>query len=66
MVEYNSVERFIKFKMSESYIMTIRSEDPLHFDTSSSISKLPPEMFTSHIFPYLTASELFQSRAVCR
>lgn len=52
--------------MSDSYFMTIKSEDPFHFDTISQFSKIPPEMFTNHIFPYLTASELFMCRSVCK
>ncbi len=46
--------------------MTIKSEDPLHFDTVSQLRKIPPELYTNHIFPYLTASELFKCRSVCK
>jgi hypothetical protein len=65
-VEYNQTERFLKFKMSDSYYMTIKSEDPYHFDNVSQFRKVPQETFVSHIFPYLTASELFMCRSVCR
>jgi hypothetical protein len=60
------VDRFVKFKMSDSYMMTIKSEDPFNFDTASQLSALPPEMYTNHIFPYLSASELFRMRGVCK
>jgi hypothetical protein len=52
--------------MSDSYMMTIKSEDPFNFDTASQLSALPPEMYTNHIFPYLSASELFRMRGVCK
>jgi hypothetical protein len=46
--------------------MTIKSDDPFHFDTVSQFGKIPSELYTNHIFPYLTASELFKCRSVCK
>lgn len=66
MLEYNSSERYIKFKMSHHYIMTIRNDDPLYFDRQSQLRRVPPELFVQHVFPFLTASELFGVRGVCK
>jgi hypothetical protein len=38
----------------------------MHFDKTSLLSKVPTEIFVNHIFPYLSASELFKVRSVCK
>lgn len=65
-LEYSSAERFIKFKMSKHYIMTIKNEDPASYDLSSRVSKVPASLYVNHVFPYLTAWELFRARSVCK
>jgi hypothetical protein len=52
--------------MSQNYNMTIKNEDPLYFDRISSLSKVPTDLYVNHIFPYLTAAELFSVRSVCK
>ena len=46
--------------------MKIRNEDPLYFDRDSALAALPADLFVNHIFPYLSASELFRVRSVCK
>ena len=46
--------------------MTIQNNDAVSYDLTSRMSKVPPALFTSHIFPYLTAWELFRVRQVCK
>ena len=65
-LEYNTSERYIKFKMSKNYVMTIKNEDPVSYDLTSIVAKVPSNLFVHHIFPYLTARELFQARGVCK
>lgn len=65
-LEYNAIERFIKFKMTRNYIMTIKNDDPVQYDLTSQLSKVPSSLYIKHIFPYLTAWELFRARAVCK
>lgn len=65
-LEYNTSERYIKFKMSKNYVMTIKNDDPVAYDLASSVSRVPGNLFVHHILPYLTASELFGVRAVCK
>ena len=65
-LEYNSNERYVKFKMSKNYIMTIKNDDPVSYDLNSTLARVPSSIFTNHIFPYLTALELFQARQVCK
>ena len=65
-LEYNASERFIKFKMSKNYVMTIKNDDPVSYDTTSNLRKVPSSLFISHVFPYLTATELFKARSVCK
>jgi hypothetical protein len=52
--------------MTRNYIMTIKNDDPVQFDYTSKLSKVPASLFTRHIFPYLTAWELFRARSVCK
>ncbi len=52
--------------MTKNYIMTIKNEDQVSYDLTSRISKVPACVFVNHIFPYLTAWELFRARSVCR
>ena len=52
--------------MSRNYIMTIKNNDSVSYDLTSSLRNVPPAMFTNHIFPYLTALELFRVRQVCK
>ena len=66
MLEHSTADRCIKFKMSDNYNITIQSQDPLFHDTTSALRKVPSDLFIQHIFPYLTASELFQVRGVCK
>ena len=54
-LEYNAIERFIKFKMTKSYTMTIKNDDPVQFDLTSQLARVPSSTFVHHIFPYLTA-----------
>jgi hypothetical protein len=42
--------------MSKNYIMTIKNDDPVNYDLTSSIRKIPSEMYVQHIFPYLRAT----------
>lgn len=65
-LEYNTTERFIKFKMTKNYIMTIKNDDPVSYDLTSQVSKVPSSLFTHHVFPYLTALELFRVRSTCK
>ena len=65
-LDYNANERYIKFKMTKTYIMTIKNEDPVSYDLTSRVSKIPSNCYTHHIFPYLTAWELFRVRGVCK
>lgn len=46
--------------------MTIKNDDPVQYDLTSRISKVPANLFVNHIFPYLTAWELFRARSVCK
>lgn len=65
-LEYNASERFIKFKMSKNYIMTIKNEDPVSYDLTSTLKKVSANLYINQIFPYLTAWELFHVRSVCK
>lgn len=65
-LEYNAIQRFIKFKMTKNYIMTIKNDDPVQYDLTSRLAKIPGNIFVHHIFPYLTAWQLFRSRSVCK
>ena len=65
-MEYNNAERFVRFKMSKSYIMTIKNDDPTVFDTTSVLKDVPSDLLVNEIFPYLTAPELFKVRGVCK
>lgn len=46
--------------------MTIKNDDPVQYDLTSALSKVPGNTFVHHIFPYLTAWELFRARSVCK
>jgi hypothetical protein len=46
--------------------MTIKNDDPVLYDLTSNVSKVPSNLFIHHIFPYLTAWELFRARSVCK
>jgi len=46
--------------------MTIKNGDPLYFDRTSRIAKVSGDLFVNHLFPYLSASELFNVRSVCK
>lgn len=46
--------------------MTIKNDDPVSYDLTSTLRNVPANLFTSHIFPYLTAYELFRVREVCK
>ena len=46
--------------------MTIKNDDPVSFDLTSRLSKIPANTFIHHIFPYFTAWELFRLRGVCK
>jgi hypothetical protein len=52
--------------MTKNYIMTIKNDDLVSYDLTSQLAKIPSSMFVSHIFPYLTAWELFRARSVCK
>lgn len=52
--------------MTRNYVMTIKNDDPVQYDLTSMISRVPSGMFVKYIFPYLTAWELFRSRQVCK
>jgi hypothetical protein len=52
--------------MMKNYVMTIRNDDPFMYDLTSKISRVPSNIFTTHIFPYLTSWELFRVRSVCK
>jgi len=65
-IDYNSSERYITMKMGKKYHMTIRNMDQQYLDTTSKLSVLPKELFTKHIFQYLSAYELFSLRRVCK
>ena len=52
--------------MSQNYNMTIRNEDPLFFDRDSTVSSITSDLFVYHVFPFLSASELFSVRGVCK
>lgn len=52
--------------MSKNYVMTIKNEDPISYDLTSNLRSVPPALFTQHVFPYLTAWELFRARQVCK
>ena len=52
--------------MSKNYIMTIKNEDPISYDLTSQISKVPSALMVNHLFPFLTAHELFRVRSVCK
>jgi hypothetical protein len=52
--------------MSQNYIMTIQNNDPVFFDRESKLSRVPSDMFINHLFPFLTAAELFGVRSVCK
>lgn len=52
--------------MTKNYIMTIKNEDPVSYDLTSRVAKVPANMFIHHIFPYLSAWELFRVRGVCK
>jgi hypothetical protein len=52
--------------MSQNYNMTIKNEDPLYFDRRSSLSSISADLYVNQIFPYLSASELFSVRSVCK
>ena len=65
-MEYNNVERYIRFKISQNYVMKIKNEDPASFDVSSKVKDVPSDMFVHHVFPFLTASELFRIRGVSK
>lgn len=52
--------------MTRNYIMTIKNDDPVLYDLTSNVSKVPSNLFIHHIFPYLTAWELFRARSVCK
>lgn len=46
--------------------MTIQNNDPVSYDLVSGLRRVPSAIFTNHIFPYLTAWELFRVREVCK
>lgn len=52
--------------MSKNYIMTIKNNDPISYDLASNLAKIPASIFINHIFPFLTAHELFRCRNVCK
>lgn len=52
--------------MSKNYVMTIKNDDPVAYDLTSSVAKVPSALFVHHVFPYLTACELFSVRGVCK
>jgi hypothetical protein len=52
--------------MSKNYIMTIKNEDEMCFDRTSVLRNVSGDLYTHHIFPYLTAVELFKVRGVCK
>ncbi len=52
--------------MSKNYIMTIKNDDEQAFDRNSTLKNVSNDLYTHHIFPYLTSVELFKARAVCR
>jgi len=41
--------------MSKNYVMTIKNDDPVAYDLTSSVAKVPSNIFVNHIFAYLTA-----------
>ena len=52
--------------MTANYIMTIKNEDPSYFDTTSSLKEVPSDAMINHVFPFLTAQELFSVRSVSK
>ena len=40
--------------ITASYL-SIKNDDPVQFDLTSQLSRIPASLFTRHIFPYLTA-----------
>lgn len=46
--------------------MTIKNDDPVQYDLTSQLARVPNTTIVHHIFPYLTAWELFRARSVCK
>ncbi|CAD8064764.1 unnamed protein product [Paramecium primaurelia] len=65
---YNDQTNSLVFKLSKSYTVEIKSDDSdymRYLNETSNLKMIPSIILTRHIFPFLSALELFKIREVC-